>query len=55
LFKKKQVLAMFYVLFVLKNFFHPNLRGGSPDKFVSGKIFFAFPPPPARQQKCSNL
>jgi hypothetical protein len=27
--KKKHVLAMFYVLFVLKNFFDPNLRGGS--------------------------
>ena len=30
---KKQVLAMFYLLFVRKNFFHPNLRGGYPEKF----------------------
>jgi hypothetical protein len=35
---KKQVSAMFYALFVRKNFFHPNLRGGSPGKFFSGKI-----------------
>jgi hypothetical protein len=24
---------MFYLLFVRKNFFHPNLRGGYPEKF----------------------
>jgi hypothetical protein len=30
---------MFYVLFVRKNFFHPNLRGGSPEKFISVKKF----------------
>jgi hypothetical protein len=39
--KKKQVLAMFYVLFVRKNFFDPNLRGGSPEKSPTflGKIW----------------
>jgi hypothetical protein len=34
---KKQVLAMFYAIFVRKNFFHPNFRGYSPEKFFSGK------------------
>jgi hypothetical protein len=40
--EKKQVLAMFYVLFVRKNFFDPNLlRGGSPEKSPTflGKIW----------------
>jgi hypothetical protein len=27
------------VLFVLKNFFHLNLRGGSPEKFFSFSFF----------------
>jgi hypothetical protein len=27
------------VLFVRKNFFHPNLRGGSPEKFFSFSFF----------------
>ena len=41
---------MFYVLFVRKKFFHPNLRRGSPEKMFSEK-FFLPPPPltPARQ------
>jgi hypothetical protein len=30
---------MFHVLFVRKNFFHPNLRGGSPEKIFPEKIF----------------
>jgi hypothetical protein len=30
---------MFYVLFVGKKIFHPNLRGGSSEKFISGKTF----------------
>jgi predicted rRNA methylase YqxC with S4 and FtsJ domains len=34
---KKQVLAMFYAIFVGKNFFHPNFRGYSPEKYFSGK------------------
>jgi hypothetical protein len=38
---KKQVLAMFYAIFVLKNFFHPNFRGNSPEK-----NFSSHPPPP---------
>jgi hypothetical protein len=38
---------MFSVLFVRKIFFHPNLRGGSPEKIFLRKKFFAFPP--ARQ------
>jgi hypothetical protein len=33
---KKQVLAMFDALFVRKIFFHPNLRGDSPGKIISG-------------------
>ena len=40
---------MFYVLFVRKKFFDPNLRRGCPEKFFSGKIFLPCPPPPARQ------
>jgi hypothetical protein len=36
---KKQVLAIFYVLFVRKTFFNPNLRGG-----VSGKPSSPSPP-----------
>jgi hypothetical protein len=44
--KKKQVLGMFYVLFVRKKFFHPNLRGDSPEKFTSGKILPSPLPPP---------
>jgi hypothetical protein len=36
---------MFYVLLVLKNFFHPYLRGGSQEKFISGKNFFVPPSP----------
>jgi hypothetical protein len=34
------------VLFVRKKFFHPNLRGDSPEKFISGKIFLPSPLPP---------
>jgi hypothetical protein len=30
---------MFYLLFIRKNFFDPNLRGGSPEKFVFRKNF----------------
>jgi hypothetical protein len=37
---------MFYVLFVRKKCFHLNLRGGSPEKFFSGKKFWPSPPPP---------
>jgi hypothetical protein len=44
---KKQVLAMFNLLFVRKKIFHPNLRRGSPEKMFSGKFFL--PSPPARQ------
>jgi hypothetical protein len=38
---KKLVLGLFYLVFVRKNFFDPNLRGGSPEKFVLriGKIW----------------
>jgi hypothetical protein len=32
------------VLFVRKIFFHLNLRGDFPEKFISGKFFL--PPPP---------
>jgi hypothetical protein len=35
---KKQVLAMFYAICVQKNFFHPNFRDYSPEKFFSGKM-----------------
>jgi hypothetical protein len=37
---------MFYVLFVRKNFFHPNLRRGSPEKMFSGKNFLPSPRSP---------
>ena len=37
---KKQVLAMLYVLFMRKNCFHPNLRGGSLEKVFSGKNLY---------------
>ena len=50
---KKQVLAMFYVLFFGKNFFHPNLRRGSPEKMFSGKIFL--PPPPNNMEKYGKI
>jgi hypothetical protein len=38
---KKLVLGLFYLVFVRKKFFDPNLRGGSPEKFVLriGKIW----------------
>ena len=35
--EKNLVSAMFYLLFVRKNFFDPNLRGGSVEKFVLRK------------------
>jgi hypothetical protein len=35
--KKKLVLTLFCLLFVRNNFFDPNLRGCSPEKFVLRK------------------
>jgi hypothetical protein len=37
--EKNPVLAMFYLLFIRKIFFDPNLRGSSPEKFVFRKMF----------------
>jgi hypothetical protein len=38
--EKNLVCGMFYLLFVRKKFFDPNLRGGSPEKFVLRKKSF---------------
>jgi hypothetical protein len=37
---------MFYLLFVRKNFFDPNLRHGFPENNCSPEKLFAPPPPP---------
>jgi hypothetical protein len=39
-------MAMFYMLFVRKKIFHPKLRDGFPEKFLSRKNFCLPPPPP---------
>ena len=36
--EKNLVLGLFYLLFVRKIFFDPNLRGGSPEKYGKKKV-----------------